>query len=539
MAAPAGLALALLLSAAIIPMQARAQRTEFRNVMLTFEPGGPNQNGYVDAQLLVRYQVANCSRVSILPQGAAAPEMRVAPHRYWIDGREVRVPPQFAAPRITTVPNIPGTVRGRGINKPLTLQWSTVAPELPGCFVEDNGFANQTEVWPQGATDDAKLAAMREIAFHPSGNLPPLRNQQVEDHFRAIWRQVRADSVARANQQRDAVARAEQQRQDSVARARREAADAEARNRAAAQAAASRPANQGGSTSQPGSTGTGAQAAGTAPASRSGVGQVVPAPAGATAPYMRDDRGGYWKRLPDGRYQEITQQEYNAAGGETNAARAQQAAQAQAEAARQAQAEAARQAEAEAARQAQADATAEAIVATAVAAAPLVEALGNGIANVVKSMEEQYQGMTVGVLYHPAFTPGDNGLLGLSLGISMPSEGVFTGVERLFFDDFLGNAYVDLGYGLGGSDVPDEAPTIAMGIGVNLRRLAVPIGGGVPLLSGLWMPQAGYRWVGQYESNLHQPVVGITRLGKKTIMRVNATRYNGEPHIGASIGYVF
>ena len=435
---------------------------------------------------------------------------------YWYRGRRFE---EGGNPRQPTNVDLSATIVSNGRQIGVLNRWAQASGSLDVC---EQMTANSQRIGdlhsyvPGTGSRDAVVNFLQTLSLRASPTSVRLRSPDTEQKI--------AQRITAEQQQ---VAQAE-------AAQRRVAAERTAAERTAAE----RSAEQVGRAPTSPSTGS-ASAVGGASNSRTGVGQVVAAPAGATAPYVLDDRGGYWKRLPDGRYQEITQQEYNAARDETNAARAQQAAQAQAEAARQAQAEAARQAEAEAVRQAQADATAEAIVATAVAAAPLVEALGNGIANVVKSMEEQYQGMTVGVLYHPAFTPGDNGLLGISLGISMPSEGVFTGVERLFFDDFLGNAYVDLGYGLGGSDVPDEAPVIAMGIGVNLRRLAVPIGGGVPLLSGLWMPQAGYRWVGQYESNLHQPVVGITRLGQKTIMRVNATRYNGEPHIGASIGYVF
>lgn len=209
--------LGLLLIAAVAPI-ASAQRTSGRNLRIAYEPGGPTRNGYMDAQVEVTYFFGRCAdRVAFLAHYNATPHMLVGNHRYWVDGRQVEVPPQIAPPRIET-PTIRGTVRGNGISKEINYVWASSAE--PSCLTNDLSIGMTTEFWPANTPDDRRLAILNGFGFDQRGTLPPLRNPAVESHFRQIFAAERTDSLnkARAAEQqrqaarRDSIARAEQQR---------------------------------------------------------------------------------------------------------------------------------------------------------------------------------------------------------------------------------------------------------------------------------------------------------------------------------------
>lgn len=217
---------ALLLVAAVAP-EAAAQRTSGRNLRIAFEPGGPTRNGYMDAQVEVTYYFGRCAdRVAFLAHYNATPHMLVGNHRYWVDGRQVEVPPHIAPPRIEA-PTIRGTVRGNGIAKEITYLYASSGQ--PGCLTNDVSFGMTSEFWPANTPEDRRLAILNGFGFDQRGTLPPLRNSAVESHFRQVFAAERADSAAKARAaeqqrqvaRRDSIQRAQaaRARQDSIARA--------------------------------------------------------------------------------------------------------------------------------------------------------------------------------------------------------------------------------------------------------------------------------------------------------------------------------
>lgn len=340
----AGLVFVAMLSSGIVPGAAEAQvpNSGSRNVTIGFQPGSASQNGYMDAQLQLKYWIAACSSgPSLLMQAPPTPHMLVGPHRYWVDGRQVQVPPHIAAPKLSDPPTVRGTVRGRGINKDVTYVYTTTAPNAPDCWFNDAPVANAADMWKKGATDEEKAAVLREIAFHPTGQFAPLRNPEVEEHFRAIWKKERSDSIARVQAQREeerkkaAAAAAEKERLAKLEREQKAEADRKAAaQRAAAQqsAAAQQPSSQGGTQQSP---------QGQAQSSRQ-VQAPIAIP-GATTPYVRDTGGRFYQRQPDGRYAQISEAEYNS--GQAREREAKLEAHRKAEAEKQAQLEKARLAE--------------------------------------------------------------------------------------------------------------------------------------------------------------------------------------------------
>lgn len=243
-----GLALGAALSLA--PSNAHAQtRTAGRNVTIAYEPGGPSRNGYMDAQVQVTYYFGVCAgQVAFLARYNATPHMLVGNHRYWVDGRQVSVPPHIAPPKIER-PTIRGTIRGPNTTRDINYVYATSAAS-PSCLTNDAGLGQTSNFWPAGTPQDRQLAILNQFGLDQRGSLPPLRNSAVESHFRQIFAQERTDSLnrARAAEQQRAIAR-----RDSVARA------TQARQDSLARAAAQRATNAGGS-SGAGSTASGATA---------------------------------------------------------------------------------------------------------------------------------------------------------------------------------------------------------------------------------------------------------------------------------------
>jgi hypothetical protein len=209
------------------PSTLEAQRTEGRNFSIAYEPGGPTRNGYMDAQVHVTYYFGACAdRVVFLAHYNATPHMLVGDHRYWVDGRQVEVPPHIAPPRIER-PTIRGTVRGP--NTAMDINYVHASSGTPSCLTNDHSIGQTSQYWPAGTPEDRRLGILQSFGFDYRGTLPPLRNSAVESHFRQIFAQERTDSLNRARaaeQQRlqartDSVnrARAAQAQRDSIARA--------------------------------------------------------------------------------------------------------------------------------------------------------------------------------------------------------------------------------------------------------------------------------------------------------------------------------
>lgn len=238
--------------------QTQATRTEGRNFSIAFESGDATRNGYMDAQLQGTYYFAVCSQVAFLARFNATPHMLVGNHRYWVDGRQVSVPPHINPPRIQN-PTIRGTIRGPETVLTIAYVHATSAP-TPSCLTNDLSLGVPTKFWPAGTPRDRQLAILNQFGFDQQGTMPPLRNSEVEAHFRQIFAQERTDSAnkARATEQQriaaqcdsTARARAAQARQDSIART-------EAQRRAAQSAGSGAQGGaQGGAVS--GATGAGA-----------------------------------------------------------------------------------------------------------------------------------------------------------------------------------------------------------------------------------------------------------------------------------------
>jgi len=266
------LLLPLLLLTLLVPATpASAQASsEGRNITVAYTPGSRSQNGYVDAQLLITYYIRECADfVGFVARYEPSPRMLIAPHRYWVDGREVRVPSQFAAPAAEK-PTLRGVIRGQNLARSIEYLWASPNPD---CWINAVNLGPKSAFWAQSASAATKLAALNGIGFDQQGMLSALRNTEVEAHFRAIFARERSDSLARvASARNDSLARAQaartaertaQAQRDSLARteaARRASAtdqtaaseqgaeaarqrEAEAERQRAANAAASRAAD--------------------------------------------------------------------------------------------------------------------------------------------------------------------------------------------------------------------------------------------------------------------------------------------------------
>lgn len=260
----AGLGIALALAPAVSQAQTR---TAGRNFVIAYEPGGPSQNGYMDAQVQVTYYFGVCAgQVAFLARYNATPHMLVGNHRYWVDGRQVSVPPQIRPPQIER-PTIRGTIRGPETVRDINYVYATSAA-TPSCLTNDLGLGQTSNFWPAGTTQDRQIQILNQFGLDYRGTLPPLRSSAVEAHFRQIFAQERTDSLNKARAaeqqrltaQRDSVTRATRARQDSLARA--------AEQRRAAQSASS--STQGGAAGAAAGGAAGGASGGSAATSTSG-----------------------------------------------------------------------------------------------------------------------------------------------------------------------------------------------------------------------------------------------------------------------------
>ncbi len=257
-------AVAAALALSAVPRSLDAQtRTAGRNFSIAYESGNASRNGYMDAQVQVTYYFGVCAgQVAFLATYNATPHMLVGNHRYWVDGRQVSVPPHIRPPRIES-PTVRGTIRGPNTVRDINYLWASPAAS-PSCLTNDLGLGPTSSFWPAGTPQDRQLAILNQFGLDYRGTLPPLRNAEVESHFRQIFAQERTDSLnrARAAEQqrlaarRDSIARAQaaRTRQDSLARA-------EAQRRAASTGAATSPGSTAGAgAAAAGSSGTAAGA---------------------------------------------------------------------------------------------------------------------------------------------------------------------------------------------------------------------------------------------------------------------------------------
>lgn len=272
-----GLGLGLALS--LLPLTLQAQvRTEGRNFSIAYESGSASRNGYMDAQVQVTYYFGVCAgQVAFLARYNPTPHMLVGNHRYWVDGRQVSVPPHISPPRLES-PVVRGTIRGPNTVREINYLYSTSAA-TPSCLTNDMGLGQTSNFWPAGTPVDRQIAILNQFGLDYRGTLPPLRNSEVEAHFRQIFAQERTDSLARARAaeqqrlaaRRDSLTRAQaaRARQDSLARV-----EAERR----AQASAGSSAQAGGAGAAAGGAGTAGGGAGTSTGTGGGA-QRTPTPA--------------------------------------------------------------------------------------------------------------------------------------------------------------------------------------------------------------------------------------------------------------------
>lgn len=254
--------LTLLLAASLTPSAADAQRTAGRIIRIAYEPGNASRNGYMDAQVEVTYYFGRCAdNVAFLATYDAVPRMLVGNHRYWVDGRQVEVPPHIAPPRLEK-PVIRGTIRGNGISKEINYLYASASSA--GCLVEDMPVGPVSQFWPANTPEDRRLAILNGFALDQRGSLPPLRNPAVESHFRQQFaaqredslRRVRAAEAQRLAARQDSVNRAQaaRARQDSLARAEQQRRAGSAGAAGTAAGAAAGTAGRTGSTGSTGST---------------------------------------------------------------------------------------------------------------------------------------------------------------------------------------------------------------------------------------------------------------------------------------------
>lgn len=366
-----GLACAL---AGAVTAPASAQiRTEGRNLQIAYQAGGPSRNGYADAQVEVTYYFGVCAgQVAFLASYNPVPRMLVGNHRYWLDGRQVEVPPQIAPPRLAP-PVIRGTVRGNNTSTEISFIHAT-SSGLPSCSVNALTFGPSSNFWPAGTPEDRQRSILAGFGLDQRGTLPPLRNPEVEAHFRQIIASERTDSL---NRTREAESRRLAARRDSIARAE-----------------AQRGAPAGGAGA---ATGT---AAGTATATTGTA-------AGAGLSTASTSAGG-------ARPRELTVEEREAAA---------RAAEREAEAKRQEEFRRQQEARAEKARQdsVMVQQGAEAIVAVGTAVAPAVDKMFTAL---------EGTGFTMGMNFSTSYLPGDAGRMGGTLGWAHPTSGSLLG----FFD---------------------------------------------------------------------------------------------------------
>lgn len=476
------------------------------NFSVPYEPGSATQNGYVDAELRMKYWLAECGSVALLIQAESYPHIVVRPHRYWVNGRLVQAPPHISAPQVTIKPAVRGTVRGRGIQKEVAHQHMALGADTPDCGYNNVPVADQKDLWKPGATEAEKTAALRDIAFHPTGRFPPLRNRALEDHFVALWRQEQRDSIARVEaEQKQAKAQREQEARRAAEAERQAAAEREERAAAERQASAQHRTD----------AARQAEEAKQAEAARQRSEELERRSAAANAEMMRRGQqlladaeasfqnGSYDEARP--LYEQVMNgpsvwEPYKAT---------------------------ARQRLAYMADQQLVDATAEALTAIGSVIGPVVD-------RVFESLSENYPGFMVGA--HVQSSAFAGALLGWSLGFHIEDTPVAP--------------YVEMGFGLGGDE---EQESVSMSFGGGM---AVPKYG---LQAGRFSlaPHVGYRFLGTSNAplleenresgyrtrSLHLGTVGAMLVSRSvyggTFLRLDLMYISGTPHLGGAWGLVF
>lgn len=252
---------ALGFSAGVLPVAAHAQvRTSGRNFAIAYESGSASRNGYMDAQVQVTYYFGVCAgQVAFLARYEATPHMLVGNHRYWVDGRQVSVPPHITPPRIES-PVVRGTIRGPNTVREINYVHATPAP-TPSCLTNDLGLGQTSNFWPANTPLDRQIAILNQFGLDYRGTLPPLRNSAVEAHFRQIFAQERTDSLNRARAAEQARLAA---RRDSIQRATAAREAERAAQQRAASASGAGAAAAGGNVASSGSGSSGSGSAGSA-----------------------------------------------------------------------------------------------------------------------------------------------------------------------------------------------------------------------------------------------------------------------------------
>jgi hypothetical protein len=473
-------ALALL---ALIAPPLEAQRTAGRTIRIDFTPGSATQNGYADAQVEFTYYFGRClNDVALLGSYNPVPRMVVGQPRYWVDGRQVTVPPTISAPNLSP-PTVVGTVRGNGIAKDISYIHAT-SGRTPGCFANDLSIGPVSQFWQAGVTAEAQLAVLNGFGLDVRGMLPPLRNIAVEEWVRRQIAAERADSVAKARaaeEARQTARRDSIQRAQQVARARQDSMAQQAR------AVGTMPADGGASATAGATPSSGGGASGT--------------PSGTPA------SGGGSSGTPSG----------EAARRQAEAEAAQSADMER----RRAEAQA-RMAEEERRRKQEQDSAF--LQTTAELGAATLELVGPAIERFFQGMSGT--GLAFGVSYSAPYFQGDGGRIGLTI-TAVASDIVLPFFEMGFMTGGEANLKSEHTYG----------PSITVGSVIPKTRFASPLGKLQPHAGLTFLPTIE-RVVRAQDRTRTLLMVGVTRVSR-TPIRLDATIYGGSPRFGAAIAYAF
>ena len=481
------LAMAAVLSA---PTAAEGQARPTRNLIVDYTPGGPSQNGYMDAQQAVTYWFQECAEgVGFVAQYSPTVHMVVYPHRYWVNGRQVQVPSQFSAPPAPK-PTLKGTIRGNGIAKEVTYLY---ASRDANCWNNGIILGPKSQFWAAKATDAEKARVLADFGFDLQANLPALRNSDVENHFRNLFAAERRDSA-----QKVAAARA-----DSMQRARR--ADSVSRARVAqtrrdsierADAARRQAAGTGSASSRPSSGGAASSGAGGAASSGAGTGSSAGSSQAA--------------------------RERQAEAERQRAKEAEEARVRNAEEQRQADEEMARVAEANRREKAIQDSIATEQLVQATAEAAMI--IGAGIGKVIEGLEGT--GLAIGASYSMGYFEGETGLIGFTI------TGHMDGFIAPFFE---------FAFPIGDKTLSTERSTFGGIVGSVIPRTSFSF------LGSMWQPHIGINFLST-EEQIHEfnselrtrslLMVGLTRKAQN-ILRIDATIYSGSPRLGFALAHAF
>ena len=485
-----------LLVALSLPAKVESQTSSGgRNVTVAYTPGSRSQNGYVDAQQRVTYFIRECvSDVSFLARYEPTVQMLVAPHRYWVDGREVRVPSQFAAPAAPK-PTLRGVIRGQNLSRSIEYIFASTNPS---CWTNGQPLGPRAGFWSQDATESQKLAVLNAIGFDQQGSLPALRNSEVEAHFRTIFAAERADSAARvATARADSLARAQAARTaENLATARRDSISrAEAARRRAAAAASATAQNA--SASAAGSTG-----AASGVASGAAAGSSTSGAANSGTSTQRSADAATQRAAEERQRQEAAEQRQRLAAAEQRAADAEHA-----------RVTAAHQRE-------MAIQDSIRINEAAQATAQVALLLGAGIGRVLDGLDGT--GLAFGASWNAPYFPGDGGRVGITT----------TGHIEGFMAPFL-----EMSFPVGGKDLGSE----------YAKGMSFTVGSVIPNTTfrnflGTWQPHIGMTFlstsetVHEFNSTLRTRSLLMFGLTRKSdhILRIDATIYGGSPRFGLS-----